>query len=64
MDRLKLKELINTAINKLQDDKYRNDTIEDYKFTWKKFYDVNDTIRMYKNGKITMYKIVHKKYPI
>ena len=25
---------------------------------------VNDTIRMYKNGKITMYKIVHKKYPI
>lgn len=26
-------------------------------------YDVNDTIRMYKKGKITMYKIVHKIIP-
>ena len=64
MDRLKLKELINTAINKLQDDKYRNDTIEDYKFTWKKFYEMCELFNVeYFDYNIAM-KFLEKYYHI
>ena len=40
MERLKLKDLINSAINKLQEEKYRKDTIDDYVFVWNKFFDM------------------------
>ena len=64
VDRLKLKELINTAINKLQDDKYRNDTIEDYKFTWKKFYEMCELFNVeYFDYNIAM-KFLEKYYHI
>lgn len=38
--KLSLNELIDTAINKLQDNMYSNDTIDDYKFVWNKFYNM------------------------
>ena len=37
---MKLKELIAVAIEKLQDEKYANDTIDDYKYVWNKFYNM------------------------
>lgn len=40
MEKLKLKELIAVAIKKLQDEKYANDTIEDHKYVWNKFYNM------------------------
>lgn len=40
MERLKLKELIDIAIQRLQDEKYSKDTIDDYKFVWNKFYNM------------------------
>lgn len=40
MERLKLKELIDIAIQRLQGEKYSKDTIDDYKFVWNKFYNM------------------------
>ena len=40
MEKLKLKDLIDSAINKLQEEKYSKDTIDDYRFVWNKFYNM------------------------
>ena len=46
MERLKLKDLIDTAINKLQDEKYSKDTVDDYKFVWNKFYNMCELFKV------------------
>lgn len=40
IEKLKLKNIIQRAEEILSEDKYKKDTINDYKFVWKKFYDM------------------------
>lgn len=40
IEKLKLKKIIQRAEEILSEDKYKKDTINDYKFVWKKFYDM------------------------
>ena len=42
MKRLNLKDLLNRAETILREKKYNESTIQDYKYVWKKFYDIGN----------------------
>lgn len=64
IERLKLKELIAIAIKKLQDEKYRQDTVDDYNYVWKRFYDMCEVFNIEYFDYQTSLKFLEKYYHI
>lgn len=64
IERLKLKELIAIAIKKLQDEKYKQDTVDDYNYVWKRFYDMCELFNIEYFDYQTSLKFLEKYYHI
>ena len=62
IERLKLKELIAIAIKKLQNEKYRQDTVDDYNYVWKRFYDMCELFNIEYFDYQTSLKFLEKYY--